>query len=215
MKPHLAKEIALLKQGYCAIAGLDEAGRGAWAGPVVAAAVILPLDQLDLSDRLMGVNDSKKLAPRQREQFFDLISKIASTTAVGSVPADVIDKINILVATRQAMREAITELKIEPDYLLLDYVRLSTLNLPQDAFSKADSISLTVAAASIIAKVTRDRLMIQLDEQYPGYGFSQHKGYGTKAHQAAIAKLGPSPVHRLSFKPLHKFNSRLQFWGNL
>ncbi len=202
--PHLNKEIALLKQGYLFIAGLDEAGRGAWAGPVVAAAVILPLDRPDLASSLHGLNDSKQLSAKQREQWFVIIQQTALATAVGLVSPQVVDEVNVLVATRQAMQIAIANLSIPPDYLLLDHVKLPALALPQDAFPKADCISLTVAAASVIAKVTRDRLMVQLNESYPDYAFDRHKGYGTAIHRAALAKYGPSAIHRLSYRPLRE-----------
>lgn len=202
--PNLNKEIALLMQGYFFIAGLDEAGRGAWAGPVVAAAVVLPVDDPELVDKLAGLNDSKQLSPKRREALFEIIQTVALSTAVGVVPATVIDTLNILAATRQAMQTAVQNLSCPPDYLLIDHVKLPTINIPQMAFAKADSISLSVAAASVIAKVTRDRLMVKFAQQHPVYGFDRHKGYGTKAHQSALADYGPCPIHRLSFKPLQR-----------
>jgi ribonuclease HII len=204
LQPHLIYETALLAQGFRFIAGLDEAGRGAWAGPVVAAAVILPLDRPDLSQFLAGLDDSKKLTPVQREHFFDLIRQTALVVGVGQAPAILVDEINVVGATRCAMQQALDQLPIPPDYLLLDHLTLPAVNLPQTAFSKADAISLTVAAASVIAKVTRDRLMLELAQQYPNYGFERHKGYGTLAHQMALAERGPCPLHRLSFRPLKK-----------
>lgn len=203
--PHLQKEIALLKQGYRLIAGLDEAGRGAWAGPIVAAAVILPLASPGLSDTLSGLRDSKQLTPSKREQLFEIIGKIALTIAVGVAPASMVDELNVIGATRQAMHQALADLSPKPDYLLLDHLALPDIDLPQDPFPKADSISLTVAAASVIAKVTRDRLMVEFNQTYPFYTFDRHKGYGTKAHQAALAKYGPCPLHRMSYKPLKVF----------
>lgn len=202
--PSLEKELALLLQGYCFIAGLDEAGRGAWAGPVVAAAVILPLHQPDLADQLMGVRDSKLLTPLQREHLFEVIQKVALAVAVGIAPAATVDQLNVVGATRQAMHQAIVGLSLSPDYLLLDHLRLPALAIPQDAYPKADNSSLTVAAASVVAKVTRDRLMAQYGEIYPVYGFKDHKGYGTKAHQAALSCWGPCELHRLSFEPLKR-----------
>jgi ribonuclease HII len=198
----LDKEIALLAQGYRFVAGLDEAGRGAWAGPVVAAAVILPLDRMETANTLIGVNDSKKLTAAQRVQFFELIQQTAVATAVGIAPAEMVDECNAVGATRYAMQQALAGLKPIPDYLLIDHLKLPLINIPQTAFAKADCISLTVAAASIIAKVTRDRLMLAYSAQYPGYAFERHKGYGTKAHRAALAQLGPCPLHRLSYEPL-------------
>lgn len=200
--PHLHKEIALFEQGYRFVAGLDEAGRGAWAGPVVAAVVILPLNQPDLAQRLAGLQDSKKLNWSERERFFELIQGIALATAAGVAPAALVDEINVVGATRHAMQQALTKLAVTPDYLLLDHLKLPAVTLPQDAFPKADNISLTVAAASVIAKVTRDRLMTQLNEIYPGYAFDRHKGYGTKVHQLALAELGPCALHRFSYGPI-------------
>ncbi|MBN1219045.1 MAG: ribonuclease HII [Anaerolineae bacterium] len=200
--PDLQKEIALLAQGYRFVAGLDEAGRGAWAGPVVAAAVILPLDQPDLLGTLAGLRDSKKLTPHQREQFFELVRATATTASVGVASPAMVDQINVVGATRYAMHQALAGLAITPDYLLIDYLKLPDLDLPQDAFPKADNLSLTVAAASVMAKVIRDRLMIEFHRQYPGYDFDRHKGYGTPAHRTALAAQGPCPLHRLSYKPL-------------
>lgn len=200
--PGLQKEIALLEQGYRFIAGLDEAGRGAWAGPVVAAAVIFPPDQPRLTQVLAGLNDSKKLTPAQREQFFDLIFDTALAVAIGQAPAAMIDEINVVGATRYAMQQALKALSPAPDYLLLDHLELPAIALPQQAFPRAESISLSVAAASVIAKVTRDRLMVELNAQYPHYAFDRHKGYGTEAHRLALARCGPCPQHRLSYEPL-------------
>lgn len=200
--PHLQHEIALREQGFRFIAGLDEAGRGAWAGPVVAAAVILPLDRGDLAQILAGVNDSKKLSPLQREHLFAIIQQIALAVGVGQAPAEVVDQINVVGATRYAMQQALSQLAVQSDCLLLDHLTLPAVNLPQTSFPKADSISLTVAAASIIAKVTRDRLMVELGQQYPGYGFERHKGYGTSRHQAALANYGPCSLHRLTYGPV-------------
>jgi ribonuclease HII len=200
--PNLQKEIALLEQGYRFVAGLDEAGRGAWAGPVVAAAVILPSNQPNLSATLVGLRDSKKLNKNKREQFFELIQKTALAVSVGVAPPEMVDEINVIGATRHAMQQALANLTIPSDYLLLDYLSLPDIDLPQDAFAKADNLSLTVAAASVIAKVTRDRLMVESSQKYLGYDFDRHKGYGTPAHRAALAKQGPCPLHRMSYKPL-------------
>ncbi len=205
--PNLEKETALLEQGYCFIAGLDEAGRGAWAGPVVAGAVILDLDRPNLAKTLAGLNDSKQLNPVKRERFFELIRETALVVSVGQASAARVDEINIIGATRQAMRQALARLSPAPDYLLLDHLELPTVNLPQQAFPRADCISLTVAAASVIAKVTRDRLMVQFNAQYPGYAFDRHKGYGTKAHRLALAEYGPCRIHRMSYKPLKVFET--------
>ncbi|MCK6629692.1 MAG: ribonuclease HII [Anaerolineae bacterium] len=204
--PTLRKELALREQGFCFIAGVDEAGRGAWAGPVAAAAVILPLDRPGLVEHLAGLDDSKRLTAAEREQFFGMIQQTALAVGVGLAPAELVDEVNVLEATRQAMQQALAELSLPPDYLLLDHVWLPAVNLPQDAFPKADQISLSVAAASVVAKVTRDRLMVQLSQQYPGYAFERHKGYGTPAHQAALASLGPCCLHRRSYSPIKTFS---------
>lgn len=202
--PDLELELALHTQGYRFVAGLDEAGRGAWAGPVVAAAVILPLERPDLAVVLRNVRDSKQLSPARRAQFLELIQRVAVATAVGVSSPQVIDSHGILPATRRAMLQALARLGCSPDYLILDYVKLPTLALPQLSTARADARFLSVAAASIVAKVTRDRLMTLLDQRYPGYGLAQHKGYGTPHHRAALARLGPTRIHRLSFAPLRQ-----------
>lgn len=200
--PHLYKETALREQGYRFIAGLDEAGRGAWAGPVVAAAVILPLDRADLAQVLVGLNDSKKLSAAERDHFFEVIQSTALAVSVGLASAELVDTVNVVRATRYAMEQALSRLSLTPDYLLIDHLKLPAINLPQDAFPKADSISLTVAAASVIAKVTRDCLMVQYSQEYPHYAFHRHKGYGTPAHRIALAEHGPCPIHRKSYEPV-------------
>jgi ribonuclease HII len=200
--PHLEKELALLTQGFCFVAGLDEAGRGAWAGPVVAAAVILPLNRPNLAQVLSGLNDSKKLSPAERNHFFDLIQQIALAVGVGQASAQVVDELNVVGATRYAMQQALAQLTLQPDYLLLDHLTLPAISLPQSSFPKADTISLSVAAASVMAKVTRDRLMVEFHQQYPAYGFERHKGYGTLHHRAALAESGPCALHRLTYEPV-------------
>lgn len=179
--------------GYRFIGGIDEAGRGPLAGPVVAACVILPEDYFP-----EGLNDSKKVSPKKRDSLYDEIKKNALAYGIGIVENGLIDEINILNATKKAMEIAVGAMKVRPDYLILDAVRLN-LALPQKSVPKADANSLTVAAASILAKVTRDRLMDRLDDKYPGYGFLKHKGYGTSEHMDAIRALGLSPIHRRSF----------------
>lgn len=201
-EPDLREEVALYTEGYRHIAGLDEAGRGSWAGPVVAGAVILPIGQADLSQRLEGVRDSKQLTPRQRERLYGAIRSAALAVGVGIVPPDMIDELGIVPATRQAMDLALVQLDLLPDFLLIDFLNLPGLSVPQKGITGGDAMSLSIAAASIVAKVTRDRWMIQLDAQYPGYGFARHKGYGTRQHRESLARLGPSPVHRLSFAPM-------------
>lgn len=203
-QPDLQEERALQAQGFVRVAGVDEAGRGAWAGPVVAAAVVLPLERPDLIRALDGVRDSKQCTPRQRDELFDRIRKVALAVGVGSAPAGRIDEIGIVPATRQAMIQAVSRLEIAPDALLIDALRLSELSLPQRPLIKGDVRSLSIAAASIVAKVTRDRTMVSLDAQHSGYGLARHKGYGTRQHQQALASLGPSSIHRLSYAPLRK-----------
>jgi ribonuclease HII len=199
--PRLDQERAFLAQGYRFVAGLDEAGRGAWAGPVYAAAVILPLDLPDLSEALNGVADSKQLSPQRREALLPTIYRVALGVGVGWATASEIDRWGIVAATCRAMERAILDLSPAPEALLLDYIRLPEVSLPQRSLPKADQVCLSVAAASIVAKVTRDRFMVALNERHPGYAFARHKGYGTTEHRAALARLGPSPVHRVSWAP--------------
>src|SRR5581483_11556214 len=202
--PTLEEEMALLSQGYSFIAGLDEAGRGCLAGPVVAAAVILPLDDTACATYLSGVRDSKQLTALARESLYDVIMQYALAVGVGMGSVELIDERNILQATKFAMRSAIEQLSIPPHALLLDALLLHDVPLPQRSIIKGDARCLSIAAASIIAKVTRDRLMLQLDQQYPAYGFAQHKGYGTEAHLAALRTHGASPIHRQSFAPVRE-----------
>jgi len=204
MLPDLHEELTLYAAGHIHIAGIDEAGRGAWAGPVCAAAVVLPLNLADLADRLTDVRDSKLLSPARREALLPVILQTAEAVGVGwGSPAEV-DEIGIAPATRQAMARAVAGLNGKVDALLIDYVRLPELDLPQHSLPKADVHCLSVAAASIVAKVTRDRLMVQLDGQFPGYGLARHKGYGTRQHREALARLGPSPIHRMSWRPMQE-----------
>ena len=201
-QPDLREEMTLYAEGYRHIAGLDEAGRGSWVGPVVAGAVVLPIDRPDLSQALDGVRDSKQLTPRQRECLYGIIESVASVVGVGVVSSDQIDAVGIVPATRQAMDLAIAQLNHPPDFLLIDYLNLPELSIPQKSITRGDALALSVAAASIVAKVTRDRLMVELGTRYPGYGFARHKGYGTRQHRESLVRLGPSPVHRLSFAPM-------------
>ena len=177
-----------------AICGIDEAGRGPLAGPVVAGAVILPKDC-----EILFLNDSKKLSEKKREALFLEIQEKAEAWSVGVVGPEVIDEINILQATYQAMREAIAGLKVQPGLLLNDAVTIPGVEIPQVPIVKGDAKSLSIAAASIMAKVTRDHLMVEYDRIYPQYGFAKHKGYGTAAHIAALKEYGPCPIHRRSF----------------
>lgn len=190
----LAFEQQARERGYLLVAGIDEAGRGALCGPVVAAAVILPVGL-----RLAGVDDSKKLSPLVRERLFQVIMSQALSVGIGMGVPQLIDRINILQATRHAMREAVKQLAPQPDYLLIDGITTIESPIPQKTITKGDSLSLSIAAASIIAKVSRDRLMRELDAQHPGYGFAEHKGYGCASHMEAIRLLGPTSVHRLTF----------------
>jgi ribonuclease HII len=200
--PTLDQERKLVQAGYAFVAGLDEAGRGAWAGPVAAATVILPLDKPSLSEQLRDVCDSKLCTPRQRDLLYGLICQVAVSWAVSLVPAEVIDEIGIVPATRQAMRDALTQLQPAPDALLIDALRLPTVQVPQRALRQGDLKCLTIAAASILAKVTRDRAMVAMEDKYPGYGFARHKGYGTRQHREALRRLGPLDVHRWYFAPV-------------
>lgn len=189
--------------GLNTVAGIDEAGRGALAGPVAAAAVILPPGVTNLPDILCEVDDSKQLTPATRERLFDLVRENALTYGISLVSAQVVDEIGIVPATKRAMAMAVAQLQPAADYLLIDGpIRLATLPLPQQPVIRGDSLCLSIAAASILAKVSRDRYMIELDASYPQYGFARHKGYGTPQHRAALAIHGPSPVHRRSFAPI-------------
>ncbi len=201
-------EKELLAKGYSYIAGIDEAGRGAWAGPVVAGAVILPLDNPEIESLLAGVCDSKKLAPLQRERLFEVISALAVSWGVGFVSPERIDRIGIVKATREAMALAISQLNPPPQFLLIDYLRLPEVPIPQEAIVSGDDSCLSIAAASIVAKVIRDNWMKAMDAVFPGYRFSDHKGYGTSRHREALQKLGPSPIHRSSFAPVKAFSLR-------
>lgn len=199
--PSLFHERAFAAHGAARVAGIDEAGRGAWAGPVVSAAVVLPLTRAAES-ALKGATDSKKLTPAQRERFRAIIEATALAWAVGIATADEIDAHGILTATRWSMHRAVERLAMPADALLIDAVRLPGLALPQRAFNFADAISLSVACASIVAKTERDRMMRALDQCFTGYGFARHKGYGTRAHAAALDALGACPIHRHTFQPL-------------
>lgn len=179
---------------YSLICGIDEAGRGPLAGPVVAGAVILPKDC-----EILYLNDSKKLSPAKREALYEEIMEKAEAVGVGMASPARIDEINILQATYEAMREAVDNLGVTPELLLNDAVTIPDVSIPQVPIIKGDAKSVSIAAASIIAKVTRDRLMVQYDEILPGYGFARHKGYGSKDHIEAIRRLGPTPIHRQTF----------------
>jgi len=188
-------EVLVRRQGFRTIAGVDEAGRGPLAGPVVAAAVVLPEGWI-----IPGVDDSKKLAEAMRNRLYDRIMNEAVSVGVGISDNQTIDRINILQATLRAMESAVQELSIHPDCLLIDGISKISLNIHQKTIKKGDSLSQSIAAASIIAKVTRDRIMEEFDRRYPEYGFAGHKGYGSASHLAAIAEFSPCPIHRLTFR---------------
>ena len=198
--PSFAEEEMLKSQGYQRIAGIDEVGRGALAGPVTAAAVILP-NHVDVP-WLTEVKDSKQLSPAKRKLLFHRIHELAISIGIGSTPHYQIDALGIINATRLAMTVAIDQLSPPPDSLLIDYMLLPEVPLPQKGITNGDKLCLSIACASIVAKVARDQLMIELDGIYPGYKFAQHKGYGTKGHLACISKLGPCAIHRQSFRPI-------------
>ncbi len=200
--PNFDQEDDLRLQGYTLIAGLDEAGRGALAGPVVAGAVILPV--CNSLPWLNLVRDSKELSPRKREFLFPLITRDALAAGTGIVPPQVIDSINILQATKLAMEQAIEKLPRRPEFLLIDHLALPQCPLPQRGITRGDKLCLSIACASIVAKVTRDHIMEEFDKIYPGYGFARHKGYGTREHLALLQQRGRTPIHRLSFAPVRK-----------
>lgn len=203
LPPTLQEEARLWATGLQYVAGVDEAGRGALAGPVVAAAVIVPPDS-SLTDVWSEVRDSKLLRPATRAALEGRIQSAALAWGVGVAPAEIIDQVGIATATRQAMLQALAGLATAPDYLLIDWVKLPQAGLPQLCVAKADQKMVSVAAASILAKVARDRLMVALGERYPVYGFGAHKGYGSRQHLASLTRHGPCPEHRTSFAPLSR-----------
>jgi ribonuclease HII len=208
----LSFEHALWQQGLVHVAGVDEAGRGPLAGPVVAAAVIFPnrWRESGLDERLRDLNDSKQLTEAQRGNFFAILTSHAEICfAICSVDAETIDRINILQATHRAMNEALAKLNPPPQHALVDGRPVKTMRVPQTALVKGDARSYSIAAASVLAKVTRDRMMLEFDRQFPGYGFAEHKGYGTLQHLAAIAKLGACAIHRKSFAPMKQKDAEL------
>jgi ribonuclease HII len=197
--PPLRYEKGLWALGYKYIGGIDEAGRGAWAGPVAAAVVILPADAGVLRS-LTGVRDSKCMTPLQRERAAPIIKAESLAWGVGFSSSLEIDEMGILPATRQAIMRALEMLPLSPEYLLLDFIHWPGLANPHLALTKGESQSLSIAAASVLAKTARDSVMCELEPQHPGYGFARHKGYGTAQHRAAIVRLGLCPIHRKSFK---------------
>lgn len=205
-QPTLAEEIGLVQQGYRSIAGIDEVGRGPLAGPLIAAAVILPTG---LDAPWLGlVRDSKQLTPGKREYLFRYIAEAAVAIGVGSAPHKVIDHMGITKATSLAMELAVANLTQPPDFLLIDFVKLPEVPIPQRSLPKGDTLSVSIACASIIAKVTRDRFMVELDKVHPGYGFASHKGYATREHLESLQRLGTCPIHRRRFAPVRDAPAR-------
>lgn len=199
-RPSFSEEKALRKQGYRLIAGIDEAGRGALMGPVMAGAVIMP-------EKVRGswkdkVRDSKQLTPEAREYLYDYICEASVTYGVGACTNDEIDNMGIAKATRVAMVKAVKQLEPQPQFLLIDFLRLKESYYPQKGIVRGDSLCFSIACASIIAKVTRDRLVTEMDNKYPGYNFAGHKGYGTEEHLACLRDKGPCALHRRSFSPV-------------
>jgi ribonuclease HII len=200
--PSFIEEERMTAEGYRLIAGVDEVGRGALAGPVVAAAVILP-NNIE-ADWFGEVRDSKLLAPAKREILFSRIYEAAVSVGVGMAPHSIVDSQGVVRATRIAMKQAIEQLSPSPQSLLIDYMRLPEVMLPQKGIAHGDNLCFSIACASIIAKVTRDREMLKFDEQYPGYGMARHKGYGTRQHVACLWRLGACAIHRRSFRPVRE-----------
>ena len=204
-QPGLRLERQWVREGRRLVAGLDEAGRGAWAGPVVAGAVILPLDDRRLRAALRGVCDSKLLTPRERERLYERILATALAVGVGGAGPGEVDRDGLMAATRAAMQRAVTLLSPQPEALLLDAVDLrAEVDLPQRWLPHGEAASLSIAAASIVAKVSRDRAMLALHEQYPAFNFARHKGYGTAAHHAALRRWGVTDIHRRSYAPIRQ-----------
>jgi ribonuclease HII len=203
-KPDLSFELPLWESGVRHVAGIDEAGRGPLAGPVCAAAVILSVDSCT-PQRLHGVRDSKQMSPAARALWAETVMSEAVSYGIGFAWPEEIDGWGILPATRLAIQRALGMLSVQPQHLLLDHLRLRDHPTPQTAITKGDARSLSIAAASILAKTRRDALMCEMDSRYPAYGFAQHKGYATAAHLRALAERGPCPIHRFSFAPLRKY----------
>jgi len=202
----------LVQRGLLRVAGVDEAGRGPLAGPVVAAAVVFPVAWITngLPEVLRGVDDSKSLSAVKRENLFAILTtRLEISFGIAQADASLIDEINILQATHHAMNLALAQLRPAPEHVLVDGLRVKPLAFPQTAIVKGDALSFSIGAASILAKVTRDRLMAEFDRQYPGYGFAGHKGYGTAEHLAAIKARGACPIHRQSFAPIRQDQAEL------
>jgi ribonuclease HII len=208
--PDLSLERQLCTHGVACIAGLDEAGRGAWAGPLMAAAVVLPLQQPEIARLLHGVRDSKLMTPGQRQHWAQEIERLAVATSVAQACVEEVEALGPLRATRLAMTRALAGLHPAPDHLLIDYLQLPEVSLPQTALPHGDAKVLSIAAASVLAKVARDRFMASLDSLYPAYLFSRHKGYGTALHRRALEELGPSPVHRRTYAPVARAAAQMR-----
>jgi ribonuclease HII len=212
----LAHECELWQQGVAPVAGVDEAGCGPLAGPVVAAAVVFPSDWLEsgLYPKLRGLNDSKQLAEEEREKFYaTIVTHPDIRYAIVTVDVETIDRINIRQAAWRGMSQALDQLEVRPRHVLVDGLRIKWLAYPQTPLVEGDCKSYSIAAASVLAKVTRDRLMVEMDKLYPGYGFASHKGYATPQHYAAIQQLGPAPIHRRSFAPFRPVEAELDLFG--
>lgn len=207
--PDFNRERRLSRRGYLRVAGLDEAGRGAWAGPLSAAAVILPVHLPKLHSLLRGVRDSKQMTPRQRRIAAETIRSVAVAWAVGYATVEEVDALGPLRATRLAMLRAVDGLPENPDHLLLDYLRLAEIPIPQIAITHGDALCLSIAAASVLAKTWRDEQMTALESVHPGYGFARHKGYGTREHAVALQRLGVCPIHRRSYAPIMRREGKL------
>jgi ribonuclease HII len=200
-EPSLRWERRLIRGGAARIAGIDEVGRGAWAGPVVAAAVVLPLGMRKLAAALRGVRDSKQMTSAQRAHWAQAIRDLAEA-GVGEASPQEVDALGLIGATRLAMTRALATLQVPPDHLLIDHLRLPDVPLQQTPLTFGDQLSLSIAAASVVAKVTRDLAMDELDRLHPGFGFARHKGYGTEEHRHALAEFGPTSIHRYSYMPV-------------
>ena len=205
--PTYDEEAALLEDGYAVVAGVDEAGRGSLAGPVVAGAAVLPTHPS--GDWLSGIRDSKQLTPRQREAALEGMRRASVALATGAASSAEIDDIGIIAATRTAMARAINALPIRPGFLLLDAILLPDVDIPQRSIIKGDAKHISIAAASIVAKVTRDGMMRDYDAEYPGYGFARHKGYATRQHLDALESLGACAIHRFTFAPVRRLTESL------
>ena len=192
----LRYEKELYKAGYQAIAGIDEVGRGPLAGPVVAVAVILPL-----GCKIKGLNDSKKIPKKKHQEIYQAVMDKALAVGIGLMDSNIIDQVNIYEATKLAMKEALSKLSLKPDYLLIDAMKLD-VEIPQESIIKGDANSLSIAAASIVAKITRDKLMADYDKEFPRYGFAKNAGYGTKSHLQGLERNGVTPIHRKTFEPV-------------